>query len=78
MPQQLDKNERFIHQTAMRESMILKLLNDIVADTAVCEIEGWNPMNYIFRIKSEMDHFVLIYNKKKKKTLDKRQLYLFK
>jgi len=34
-------------QRESREAMKLRLLRDIRMDMAVCEVEGWNPVEYI-------------------------------
>lgn len=41
-----------------REQMILKLLKDIRVDLEICEIEGWDKLEYINRLKSEIDSLV--------------------
>lgn len=54
--------------TLAREAMIHRLLADIRVDLEVCKIEGWNPKEYIDRLKREID---AIYNKfEKNKQLD--------
>lgn len=40
-----------------REEMIKKLLADILMDLTVCEFEGFDKKEYIFRLKAEIDHF---------------------
>lgn len=38
-----------------RESMICRLLQDIRVDLAICDIEGWNKLEYINRLKAEIN-----------------------
>lgn len=38
-----------------RHRMILKLLNDIRIDLAVCEIEGWDKTEYIRILQDELN-----------------------
>lgn len=53
-----------------REQMIHRLLHDIRIDLEVCKLEGWNPKEYIDRLKREVDAF---YDKfEKNKQLDFR------
>ena len=42
-----------------REQMIMKLLNDIRIDLAICEIEGWSAREYIMRLYDEINYFRL-------------------
>lgn len=51
--------------TLAREQMIHRLLADIRVDLEVCRIEGWNPMEYVERLKREIDALVNKFNKKK-------------
>lgn len=46
--------------TLARHQAIAHLLSDIAVDLMVCEMEGWNPEEYINLLKSEIDR---IYNK---------------
>ena len=38
-----------------RHGMILRLLNDIRIDLAVCEIEGWDKTEYIRNLQDELN-----------------------
>lgn len=38
-----------------REKMKYRLLADISLDLAVCEIEGWNKLEYLNELKSMID-----------------------
>ena len=38
-----------------RHQMIKRLLLDILADLAVCEIEGWDKMEFITMLQHELD-----------------------
>ena len=38
-----------------REQIKLRLLADISLDLAVCEIEGWNKLEYLNELKSMID-----------------------
>ena len=41
-----------------REQMKLRLMQDIRTDLIVCEIEGWNKMEYLNELKALIDGFV--------------------
>ena len=41
-----------------REQMKLKLMQDIMRDMMVCEMEGWNKMEYLNELKELIDGFV--------------------
>lgn len=40
-----------------REEMKLKLMQDIRTDLMVCEIEGWDKMEYLNELKELIDGF---------------------
>ena len=40
-----------------REKMKLKLMQDIRTDLMVCEIEGWDKMEYLNELKELIDGF---------------------
>lgn len=40
-----------------RHKAILRLLNDIRIDMEVCEIEGWNKLEYINQLKAVVNSF---------------------
>lgn len=41
-----------------RHKTILRLLGDIRMDMEICEIEGWDKMEYINQLKELLDSFV--------------------
>lgn len=40
-----------------RHSMILKIYKDILVDIQVCELEGWDPLEYIHILQKVLNHF---------------------
>lgn len=40
-----------------RHKMILNLYNDIMVDLTICEIEGWDKMEYIKDLQEVINHF---------------------
>ena len=44
--------------------MINKLLADIAVDMVVCDLEGWDKMEYIRRIDAVMRHFIKVHHQK--------------
>ena len=40
-----------------RHQMIRRVYLDILADLTVCEIDGWDKMEYIRQLKEVIDHF---------------------
>lgn len=40
-----------------RHKMILNLYNDIMVDLTICEIEGWDKMEYIRELQEVINHF---------------------
>lgn len=40
-----------------RQQMIERLYRDILIDMAVCEIEGWDKMEYIKDLQEVINHF---------------------
>lgn len=40
-----------------RHKQIVRLLADITADMTICELEGWDRMEYINQLKELMDSF---------------------
>ena len=40
-----------------RQQMIERLYRDILIDIAVCEIEGWDKMEYIKDLQEVINHF---------------------
>lgn len=54
-PDTPETRKRF--QDLCRHAFIMKLLAEIRMDMAVCELEGWDKMEYINMIYAEMDGF---------------------
>lgn len=46
-----------------RHKMILNLYNDIMVDLTICEIEGWDKMEYIKDLQEVINHFGNEYRK---------------
>lgn len=46
-----------------RQQMIERLYRDILIDIAVCEIEGWDKMEYIKELQEVINHFGNEYRK---------------
>lgn len=46
-------------QELARHQIITRLYADILADMAVCDIEGWDKMEFIRQLKTAIDHFAL-------------------
>lgn len=40
-----------------RHQMVRRIYLDILVDLTVCDIEGWDKMEYIYRLKEVIDHF---------------------
>lgn len=45
-------------QTLARHQMITRLYADILVDMQVCEIEGWDKMEYLKMLKGIINHFI--------------------
>lgn len=43
--------------TLARHKMIERLYRDILVDMTVCEIEGWDKMEYIRELQEVINHF---------------------
>ena len=41
-----------------RHRMVTHLYTDILADMAVCDIEGWDKLEYLTMLKGIIDHFL--------------------
>ncbi len=50
------KTRRALNDLA-RHKMILHLYNDIMVDLTICEIEGWDKMEYIRELQEVINHF---------------------
>ena len=46
---------RLMLNRVAREQMKERLMRDILADMAVCELEGWNRMEYLDELKTLID-----------------------
>ena len=44
-------------QTAARHEMITRLEQDILMDMQVCELEGWDKMEYLHMLQDLINHF---------------------
>ena len=44
-------------QELARHEMIVRLEQDILMDMAICDIEGWDKMEFINQIGELIDHF---------------------
>lgn len=53
--QELDEETRNALNKLSRHQAIYKLLKDINADLMVCQLEGWNRLEYITQLKHEID-----------------------
>ena len=60
-----------------RQSMIQKLLDDILVDMTVCELEGYDIKGYVTMLKKEIDRIYKKITSQKKTKKDKKQLDLF-
>lgn len=54
-----DKDTALALNRLCREGMKYRLLNDIRADLAVCEIEGWDKREYLLELKELIDRFIV-------------------
>ena len=53
----LTPDERYKMQRLARHQMRCKLLADIQADMAVCQLEGWDQMEYIRDLQDLLNSF---------------------
>ena len=53
--QGLSKAERYQFNMLVRHQTIERLQKDILFDIRVCQIEGWNPREYIRMIRDMME-----------------------
>lgn len=44
-------------QQVSRHQMILRLYQDILLDMTVCEVEGWDKLEYIRELQDMINHF---------------------
>ena len=53
--QGLSKAERYQFNMLVRHQTIERLQKDIIFDIRVCQIEGWNPREYIRMIRDALE-----------------------
>lgn len=51
---------RYKLQQEARLAMICKLESDILADMMICDIEGWDKMEYIRQIRAVINSYGLV------------------
>lgn len=51
------KDTRYQYNQLARHIFICKLLSELRIDLMICEIEGWDKMEYINMIYEELFHF---------------------
>ncbi len=56
--QDLTADERYLLQKVAQHEMIVKLFAYIAIDLQVCELEGWDKMEFINLLHEEIDYFV--------------------
>lgn len=61
----LDKETRLAMQRVAREEMKHRIYADILADMMVCDIEGWDKMEYINELKTMLNTLGNIHKQKK-------------
>lgn len=54
----LESGAEYKLQELARHQTIKRLYADILMDMGVCEIEGWDKMEFIRQLKATIDHFV--------------------
>lgn len=64
----LDKETRRVMQRVAREEMKHRIYADILADMTVCDIEGWDKMEYINELKTMLNTLGNINKPKNNKT----------
>ena len=52
-----DEDTRIALNTLARHQTIYNLYRDILIDMMVCEIEGWDKLEYLNQLKSVIEHF---------------------
>lgn len=57
LPPKSDEQTRRKFNQLSREEMKRKLLADILVDLTICEIEGWDKMEYLEEIKQLINGF---------------------
>jgi len=56
---ELTESDRKLINRVSREAMKLKLLTDIRTDLQICEIEGWNPKEYLTELQELLNGFAV-------------------
>lgn len=56
----LNKDELKALNRLAREQAKLNLLKDICFDITVCNIEGWDYIEYLLELKKEIEHFISV------------------
>ena len=51
----LDKETRRAMQLVAREEMKMRIYADILADIMICDIEGWDKMEYIIELQDMLN-----------------------
>ena len=51
----LDKGTRRAMQLVAREEMKMKIYADILVDIMICDIEGWDKMEYIIELQDMLN-----------------------
>ena len=51
----LDKETRRAMQLVAREEMKMKIYADILVDIMICDIEGWEKMEYIIELQDMLN-----------------------
>lgn len=57
LPPNSDEHTRRTFNRLGREEMKRKLLNDILVDLTICELEGWDKLEYLDEIKQLINGF---------------------
>lgn len=52
-----DEDTRIALNALARHQTIYNLYRDILIDMMVCEIEGWDKLEYLNQLKSVIEHF---------------------
>jgi hypothetical protein len=52
-----DEDTRITLNALARHQTIYNLYRDILIDMMVCEIEGWDKLEYLKQLKSVIEHF---------------------
>ena len=52
-----DEDTRIALNALARHQTIYNLYRDILIDMMICEIEGWDKLEYLNQLKSVIEHF---------------------